>query len=52
MKKLINKPEDFVRESLDGMAAAHPNLLKVQFEPNFRSLLEIRQEFELLPFIQ
>ena len=35
MKKLINKPEDFVRESLDGMAAAHPDLLKVQFDPNF-----------------
>ncbi len=35
MKKLINQPEDFVRESLYGMAAAHPDLLKVQFEPNF-----------------
>lgn len=35
MKKLINQPEDFVRESLDGMAAAHPDLLKAQFEPNF-----------------
>lgn len=35
MKKLINQPEDFVRESLDGMVAAHPDLLKVQFEPNF-----------------
>ena len=35
MKKLINKPEDVVRESLQGMAVAHPNIIKVQFEPNF-----------------
>ena len=35
MKKLINQPEDFVRESLAGMAAAHSNLLKVNFEPKF-----------------
>ncbi len=35
MKKLINQPEDFVRETLEGMAAAHPNLLKVHFAPNF-----------------
>lgn len=35
MKKLINQPEDFVRESLAGMAAAYPGLLKVNFEPNF-----------------
>lgn len=35
MKKLINNPTDVVRESLEGMAAAHPELLKVNFEPNF-----------------
>ncbi|WP_236738667.1 dihydroxyacetone kinase subunit DhaK [Chroogloeocystis siderophila] len=35
MKKLINQPEDFVRESLIGMAKAHSDLLKVQFEPTF-----------------
>lgn len=35
MKKLINNPEDFVRESLVGMAAAHPDFLKVNFDPNF-----------------
>jgi dihydroxyacetone kinase-like protein len=35
MKKLINQPEDFVRESLAGMAVAHPDLLKVNFEPKF-----------------
>jgi len=33
MKKLINQPEDFVNESLAGMAAAHADLLQVQFEP-------------------
>ena len=35
MKKLINQPEDFVRESLEGMAIAHPDLLKVNFDPTF-----------------
>jgi dihydroxyacetone kinase-like protein len=35
MKKLINKPEDFVRESLAGMALAHNDLIKVNYEPNF-----------------
>ena len=35
MKKLINNPEDFVRESLLGMAAAHPDLLNVHFDPTF-----------------
>ncbi|MBW4611913.1 MAG: dihydroxyacetone kinase subunit DhaK [Desmonostoc vinosum HA7617-LM4] len=35
MKKLINKPEDFVRESLQGMAAAHADLIKVNYDPTF-----------------
>jgi len=35
MKKLINKPEDFVRESLEGMALAHSDLIKVNFSPTF-----------------
>lgn len=35
MKKLINKPEDFVRESLAGMAAAHADLIKVEYDPTF-----------------
>ncbi len=35
MKKLVNRPEDFVRESLEGMALAHPDLIKVHFAPNF-----------------
>lgn len=35
MKKLINKPEDFVRESLAGMAIAHSDLIKVDFDPTF-----------------
>ncbi|MCO5177748.1 MAG: dihydroxyacetone kinase subunit DhaK [Thermomicrobiales bacterium] len=29
MKKLINQVDDVVRESLEGVAAAHPNLLRV-----------------------
>ncbi|MDJ0735534.1 MAG: dihydroxyacetone kinase subunit DhaK [Nostocaceae cyanobacterium] len=35
MKKLINQPLDFVRESLEGMAVAHSDLIKVNFEPTF-----------------
>ena len=35
MKKLINQPEDFVRESLAGMALAYSDLLKVNFDPTF-----------------
>ena len=35
MKKLINKPEDVVREALAGMAAAHPDLLRVSMEPHY-----------------
>ena len=34
MKKLINKPEDVVTEALHGMAAAHADLLRIQFDPN------------------
>ncbi|MDQ4079065.1 MAG: dihydroxyacetone kinase subunit DhaK [Chloroflexota bacterium] len=35
MKKLINAPEDVVRESLEGMELAHPDLIKVNYDPNF-----------------
>src|SRR5512146_1593131 len=34
MKKLINRPEDAVREELEGLALAHPDLIKVHFDPN------------------
>ena len=34
MKKLINKPEDVVTEELQGIAAAHADLVRVQFNPN------------------
>jgi phosphoenolpyruvate---glycerone phosphotransferase subunit DhaK len=34
VKKLINKPEDVVTEELQGIAAAHADLLRVQFNPN------------------
>jgi phosphoenolpyruvate---glycerone phosphotransferase subunit DhaK len=33
MKKLINRPEDVVREALEGVAAAHAGLVRVQLEP-------------------
>jgi dihydroxyacetone kinase-like protein len=35
VKKLINDPADVVNEALEGMAAAHPDLLRVQFDPTF-----------------
>lgn len=35
MKKLINKPEDVVREELEGIAYAHPDLVKVHYDPSF-----------------
>ena len=31
MKKLINQPEDVVKEALAGMLAAHPDLIRVDF---------------------
>jgi dihydroxyacetone kinase len=35
MKKLINKPEEVVKEELKGIALAHPDLVKVHFDPDF-----------------
>src|SRR3954453_3457133 len=33
MKKLINAPDDVVREALQGMEAAHGDLIKVSYDP-------------------
>ncbi len=35
MKKLINKPEDVVKEELEGIALAHPDLVKVHINPHY-----------------
>jgi dihydroxyacetone kinase-like protein len=35
VKKLINNPDDVVTEALQGIAAAHPDLVDVHFNPNF-----------------
>src|SRR5205807_2216294 len=35
MKKLINHPEDVVREALEGLAAAHPETLRVNLRPAY-----------------
>ena len=35
MKKLINAVEDVVTEQLEGLAIAHPDILKVHFEPKY-----------------
>lgn len=35
MKKLINEIDDVVKEQLEGMALAHPDLLKVNFDPAY-----------------
>src|SRR3989454_9216101 len=32
MKKLINQPEDIVKEELAGMEALHPELIRVDYE--------------------
>jgi dihydroxyacetone kinase-like protein len=35
MKKMINAPDNVVSEELEGIALAHPDLVKVHFEPNY-----------------
>jgi phosphoenolpyruvate---glycerone phosphotransferase subunit DhaK len=35
MKKLINRPEEVVADALHGLQRAHPQLLKVNFDPAF-----------------
>jgi phosphoenolpyruvate---glycerone phosphotransferase subunit DhaK len=35
MKKLINTPEDVVTEALKGMEVAYPDLIKVNYNPNY-----------------
>jgi dihydroxyacetone kinase-like protein len=35
MKKLINNAEDVVKEELEGIVVAHPDLVKVFFDPNY-----------------
>lgn len=35
MKKLINAPDEVVVESLKGFAAAHPDLVRVHYDPNY-----------------
>jgi dihydroxyacetone kinase-like protein len=35
MKKLINDPQDVVREELEGIEQAHADLVRVSYEPNF-----------------
>ena len=35
MKKFINKPEDLVADSLAGLAEAHADILRVEFDPTF-----------------
>jgi dihydroxyacetone kinase-like protein len=35
MKKLINDIPDVVKEQLEGMALAHPDMLTVHYEPNY-----------------
>jgi len=35
MKKLINQPENVVREELEGIVVAHSDLVKVHYDPNF-----------------
>ena len=36
MKKIINDPNDFVDEALDGILAAHPTMLKAVSEGHWK----------------
>lgn len=38
MKKIINKPENFVKETIEGIIAAHSNYLKM-VNNNFRCIV-------------
>ena len=40
MKKLINNPQDVVRESLAGLALAHPDILRVSLNPVYLARVE------------
>jgi phosphoenolpyruvate---glycerone phosphotransferase subunit DhaK len=35
MKKLINSPDTVVKDALEGMAAAHADLIRVHFDPDY-----------------
>ncbi|HEY1730486.1 MAG TPA: dihydroxyacetone kinase subunit DhaK [Terriglobales bacterium] len=35
MKKLINSPQEVVREALEGMEAAHSDRLRIHYDPNY-----------------
>ena len=35
MKKLINDPAGVVREELQGIEAAHPDLVRVSYDPHY-----------------
>ena len=35
MKKFINNPANVVKEELEGIALAHPDLVRVHFGPNY-----------------
>src|SRR5438445_12432252 len=35
MQKLINSPDSVVKDALEGMAAAHADLLRVHFDPDY-----------------
>ncbi len=35
MKKLINAVDDVVTEALQGMQAAHPDLIEIHLDPNY-----------------
>lgn len=50
MKKLINSPETVVHDALQGVAAAHPDLIQVHFDPDYitRASAPVRGKVALL----
>jgi len=45
MKKLINQPEDVVRESMAGMAAAHSDLLDIRLKDGRHPAFRVQLSF-------
>ncbi len=48
MKKFLNNPENFLKESLSGLGKAHQNLLQVHFDPTFVTRKSINSDKVIL----
>jgi phosphoenolpyruvate---glycerone phosphotransferase subunit DhaK len=48
VKKLINNPDDVVREELEGIQSAHGDLVRVSYDPMFVGMAQTncREKFQ------